>query len=126
MLEKLDYIYIIYILYVLEYTDLFIFKFIPLLSTYAAHYFYFTKRNTYLGILTYTLIGRDVPDPDTGILVKFRYPAKFTGYLPDNISVFEIDKTGVKTLVREFKSCLTGLTSCTFICGLPDLFQFYF
>ena len=45
--------------------------------------------------------------------------------LPDNISVFEIGETGVKTLEREFKSCLTGLTSRTFICGLPDLFQFY-
>ena len=71
--------------------------------------------------------GRDVPDPDTGI----RYPVvsfirqNFTGYLPDNISVFEIGETGVKTLEREFKSCLTGLTSRTFICGLPDLFQFY-
>ena len=42
-----------------------------------------------------------------------------------NISVFEIGETGVKTLERELKSCLTGLTSRAFICRLPDLFQFY-
>ena len=53
--------------------------------------------------------------------VKFRYPVvsgirkNFTGYLPDNISVFEIDETGVKTLEREFKSCLTGLTAPSFV-----------
>ena len=41
------------------------------------------------------------------------------------ISVFEIGETGVKTLERELKSYLTGLTSHTFICRLPDLFQFY-
>ena len=45
--------------------------------------------------------------------------------LPDNILVFEIGETGVKTLERELKSCLTGLTSRAFICRLPDLFQFY-
>ena len=43
--------------------------------------------------------------------------------LPD-ISVFEIGETGVKTLERELKSYLTGLTSRA-ICGLPNLFQFY-
>ena len=52
----------------------------------------------------------------------YRYPVKF---FPDNISVFEIDEIGVKTLERELKSCLTGLTSRAFICRLPDLFQFY-
>ena len=45
--------------------------------------------------------------------------------LLDNISVFEIDEIGVKTLQRELKSCLTCLTSCLFICRLLDLFQFY-
>ena len=39
---------------------------------------------------------------------------KFTGYLSDNISVFEIGETGVKTLERELKSYLTGLTSRAF------------
>ena len=64
------------------------------------------------------------------ILVKFRYPVvfsirlNFTRYLPDT-SVFEIGETGVKTLERELKSCLTGLTSRAFICRLQDLFQFY-
>ena len=67
---------------------------------------------------------RDVPDPDTSIRypVKFRYPVVSGKILPDNISVFEIGETGVKTLERELKSCST---SCTFICRLPDLFQFY-
>ena len=41
-----------------------------------------------------------------------------------NISVLEIGETGVKTLERELKSCLTGLKSRAFICRLPDLFQF--
>ena len=45
--------------------------------------------------------------------------------LPDNISVFEIGETGVKTLERELKSYLTALTSQAFICRLPNLFQFY-
>ena len=31
--------------------------------------------------------------------------------LPDNISVFEIGETGVKTLEQELKSYLTGLMS---------------
>ena len=31
----------------------------------------------------------------------------------------------VKTLEREFKRCLTALTSRALICRLPDLFQFY-
>ena len=43
--------------------------------------------------------------------------------VPDNILVFWIGETGAKkiilTLERELKSCLTGLTSCTFICRLP-------
>ena len=63
--------------------------------------------------------------------VKFRYQIvssiwyNFTGYLPD-ISVSEIGEIGAcKTLERELKSCLTGLTSRAFICRLPDLFQFY-
>ena len=43
--------------------------------------------------------------------------------LPDNISVFEIGETGVKTLEREIRSCLNGLTSRAFICRLPDLFE---
>ena len=64
----------------------------------------------------YTRATRDVRDPDTSI----RY-----GYLPDNISVFGIGETGVKTLERELKSCLIGLTSRAFIWRLPDLFQFY-
>ena len=45
--------------------------------------------------------------------------------LPDNISVFEIGEIGVKTLERELKLYLTGLTSRAFICRLPNLFQFY-
>ena len=45
--------------------------------------------------------------------------------LLDNISVFEIGETDVKTLEWELKSCLTGLTSCPFIRRLPDLFQFH-
>ena len=59
------------------------------------------------------------------IPVKFRYPVVSGKTLPDNISVLEIGETGVKTLERELKSCLTGLTSRAFICRLPDLFQFY-
>ena len=56
---------------------------------------------------------RDVPDPDISIRypVKFRYPVVSGKILPDNISVFEIGETGVKTLERELKSYLTGLTS---------------
>ena len=72
-------------------------------------------------------------NPDTSIRypVKFHYPVvsgirkNFTGYLADNISVFEIDEIGVKTLEQELKSYLTGLMSCAFICRPPDLFQFY-
>ena len=40
-------------------------------------------------------------------------------------SFFEIGETCVKTLEQELESCLTGLMSGTFICRLPDLFQFY-
>ena len=56
--------------------------------------------------------NRDVPDPDISIRypVKFRYPVVSGKILPD-ISVFEIGETGVKTLERELKSYLTGLTS---------------
>ena len=39
--------------------------------------------------------------------------------------VFEIGETGVKTLERELKSYLNALTSRTFICRLPSLFQLY-
>ena len=56
--------------------------------------------------------------------VKFRYPVS-DKILPDNISVFEIGETAVKTLERELKSYLTGLTSRAFICRLPNLSQFY-
>ena len=44
-----------------------------------------------------------------------------TRYLPDDISIFE---TGVNTLERELKSCLTGLTSCRLVwlvSRLPDV-----
>ena len=50
-------------------------------------------------------------------LVKFCYPVvsgkHFTEYLPDNISVFEIGETGVKTLEQELKSFATQALSQT-------------
>ena len=68
-----------------------------------------------------------MPDPDTSIRypVKFHYPVVSGKILPDNISVFEIDEIGVKTLEQELKSYLTGLMSRAFICRPPDVFQFY-
>ena len=43
--------------------------------------------------------------------VKYLYPVVSGKMLPDNILVFDIGETGVKTLERELKSCVTGLTS---------------
>ena len=56
------------------------------------------------------------------ILGMYRIPV--SGKILPDISVFDIGETGVKTLERELKSYLTGLTSRVFICRLPDLFQF--
>ena len=77
---------------------------------------------------------RDVPDPDTSIRypVRFRYPVASGKILPDIYQIiifliifFNFWDNGEKTLEREFKSYLTGLTSRAFICRLPNLFQFY-
>ena len=67
--------------------------------------------------------------PSTSILtlsIVLHYPVVSGRFLLDNILVFEMCKTDVKTLELELISCLTGLTNHTFICTtrlVPVLFK---